>query len=172
MDSKQKIALKIRHARWIANMIILVFAVLSLLVLQFYSSRYAFVTMLTAGMDAILCIALVMYIARQKKEPWRHRLFQQGLHWAGFLAVLSLVMLLHQHGTITQIDAGLFTLVLLSFNLYLAGLYVDIAFLFSGVALALMALGIVLIKAYLLWIMPPLAIVMAIVLYFYIQRDD
>ncbi len=161
---------KSRHVRLITSLIMLALALVSLVILRIHPTTYWIFTMIMAAVDAILCVWMVAYLKHRLKIDLPTNIWQQILHWIGFLAVVYLIAILHSHGAIDKTNAGLFTLVLLALCLYLAGIYVDITFLLVGITLALMAAGIVLIKAHLLLVMLPVTVIIALLIYVVIRQ--
>jgi len=147
-------------ARLTIGLIMLGLAVISLIFLQLHATIYWIFCWVMAVIDAILCIGLV--IALHKHQNYRSGVLRQVWHWLGLMAIMYLLALLVNRGTVSQTEAGLFALALLALTLYLAGLYTDVIFVMIGITLGLMAAGMVLIKAYLLLVMIPVFVIVAL----------
>lgn len=147
-------------ARLTIGLIMLGMALISLVILQLHAAIYWFFCWAMAIADALLCIGWVM-TARNRRH-YRGSLRQQIWHWLGFMAVMYLLALLMDRGVVTQTEAGLFALTLLAFTLYLAGLYTDVIFVMIGITMGLMAAGMILVPGYLLLVMVPVFVVVAL----------
>lgn len=147
-------------ARLVIGLIMLSLSLISLIILELHASIYWIFCWLMAIVDAVLCIGWVM--ALKKYQNYRSGVIRQVWHWLGLMAVMYLLALLIDRGTVSQTEAGLFALALLSLTLYLAGLYTDIIFVMIGIAMGLMAAGMILIQAYLLLVMVPVFILVAV----------
>lgn len=147
-------------ARLTIGLVMLGLALVSLIILQIHATIYWIFCWIMAVFDAVLCIGLV--IALQKHQNYKSGVLRQVWHWLGLMAVMYLLALLVNRGTVSQTEAGLFALTLLALTLYLAGLYTDIIFVMIGITLGLMAAGMILIKAYLLLVMIPVFVIVAL----------
>ncbi len=147
-------------ARLAIGLVMLGLALISLVILQIHASIYWIFCWIMAVLDAFLCVGLV--IALKKHVSYKSGVIRQIWHWLGLMTVMYLLALLVDRGTVSQTEAGLFALMLLSLTLYLAGLYTDVIFVVIGVTLGLMAAGMVLIQAYLLLVMIPVFVMVAL----------
>jgi len=144
-------------ARLTIGLIMLGMALISLIILQMHAAIYWFFCWAMAIIDAILCIGWVM--SSRNRHHYRAGILQQIFHWLGLIAVMYLLALLIDRGTVTQTEAGLFALTLLAFTLYLAGLYTDVIFTVIGITMGLMAAGMILVPSYLLLVMVPVFVI-------------
>lgn len=149
-------------ARLIIGLMMLGLALISLIILQLHAALYWIFCWAMAVADAVLCVGFVMVL--HKHQSYRSGVWRQIWHWLGLMAVMYLLALLVDRGTVSQTEAGLFALVLLALTLYLAGLYTDMIFVMIGITLGLMAAGMVLIKAYLFFVMIPIFVIVALVI--------
>ena len=151
-------------ARLMVSFIMLLLAFLSLILMEIHQATYWIFTYIMAGIDALLSIWLVWYL--KAGRVWR-----VILHWMGLIAVMYLMAIFVDRGVVSQTEAGLFALVVLAFALYLAGIYTDIIFILIGMTLAILALGIILLKSYLWLIMVPVIVIAAIIIVVIVIRD-
>lgn len=158
-------------ARVIVSLIMLILAFITLLVMKIHPSAYWLFNCIMAGIDAILCVWLVWYVKRHGSKTIIGNLWHMILHWIGFIAVIYLITVFIHHGIISELDAGLYTLVVLAFTLYLAGVYTDTIFILIGIALALMAAGAILLKAYLWLVMIPVIVIIALIIFVMVTID-
>lgn len=159
-------------ARLAVSIIMLILAFISLFVMKIRPQIYWLFNCVMAGIDAILCIWLVWYMKRQNGNAFVGNLWHMILHWVGFIAVIYLITVFIRHGVVNVIDAGLYALIVLAFTLYLAGIYTDSVFILVGIALALIAAGVILLKAYLWLVMIPVIIIVALIIFAMVTTQD
>lgn len=158
-------------ARLSVSIIMLGLAFITLLVMKIHPRAYWLFTCIMAGIDAILCIGLVWFIKRQNPNAFAINIWHMVLHWLGFIATIYLITVFIRHGVITEVDAGLFSLIILALTLYLAGIYTDTIFILIGITLAILATGTILLKAYLWLIMIPIIVIAALIIFAIVHRD-
>ena len=89
---------------------------------------------------AILALWLSWYVRRQTQAVSPITLGHELLHWIGLVLAVFLVSYLVHLGTISRVIAGIFDLVLISFAVFLAGIYIERTFILIGVILGIFAL--------------------------------
>jgi hypothetical protein len=158
-------------ARLVIGLIMLALAFITLLVMKIRPSAYWLFTCVMAGIDAILCVWLVWYVKRQDGSRFVGNLWHMILHWIGFIAVIYLITIFIHYGAISEVDAGIYTLIVLALTIYLAGIYTDAIFILIGVTLAIMAMGTILIKTYLLLVMIPVIVIVALIIFVMLAQE-
>ncbi len=88
---------------------------------------------------ALLALWLSWYLKRQKTTFSPITLWHELLHWAGLICAIFLVSYLVELGTISRFIAGIFHLILLSFAVFLAGVYIETTFILTGIILGIFA---------------------------------
>ena len=73
-------------------------------------------------------------------------------------------------GIIGRFEAGLFVLTMVSFNLFILGIYIEMTFLFIGLILALISMGAGVFAEYLYTIIIPLSILLIVLFFFYLKK--
>lgn len=111
---------------------------------------------------ALLALWLSWYVKRSKETVTPITLWHEVLHWAGLILAIFLVSHLSHLGTISRFVAGIFQLILLSFAVFLAGVYIEPIFLLIGLALAILAMATAMFVQYIYAIAIPLLIAAAI----------
>jgi hypothetical protein len=157
--------------RLVVSLIMLILAFITLIVMKIRPSAYWLFNCIMAGIDAILCVWLVWYVKRRESKPFTANLWHMILHWIGFIAVIYLITVFIHHGIVSELDAGLYTLIVLAFTLYLAGIYTDSIFILIGITLAIIAAGAILLKAYLWLIMIPVIVIVALIIFAMVTFD-
>ncbi len=157
-------------ARLVVSSIMLILAFISLFIIETHRVYWIF-TYVMAGVDALLAIWLVWYVRRNDAASFPGNLWHMILHWLGLVAALYILAVFVDRGAVSQPEAAWFALILLSLTLYLAGIYTDTTFMLIGVTLAILAVGSLLIKAYLWLIMVPILIIVALIILVMVTRD-
>ena len=112
---------------------------------------------------ALLALWLSWYVKRQKQTVSPITIWHEILHWVGLICVIYLVSHLVQVGTISRFIAGIFQLILLSFGVFLAGIYIEPMFILIGIVLGIFALITALLVQYMYSIVIPILIAGAII---------
>lgn len=163
---------KASKARIISCLIILVLALISLILLHLNSSIFWLYTWLMCVFIALLSVGSGTYTAVLNKVKMKGPFFWRLIFfWAGFLASIYIDGLMLRHGSATTTQAGLFALVLLALTLYLIGVTSDIPLALVGLTVALMVIGSLVIKNYLLLVITPLVIIMGCAVFLMIKRN-
>lgn len=159
-----------RRARLGVGLVLLSLALVQLLLMAWHIPGYwAFASWMTAA-DALLCIWLTGYL-RASKQSLIKTIWPQVLHWIGVIATMYFIALLIDRGVIEHADACVLSLMVLALSLYLAGIYIDTAFLLVGLTIGLMATLAILVDNYLLMVMIPIMLVVAIIMLMLVYRD-
>ncbi len=105
---------------------------------------------------AVLALILSWYEKRKTSEFRPAMLARELLHWFGLNAAVYLVSLYVSLGLFSRFEAALFVLTLLSLAVYLAGLYIEIAFCLIGLILGFFAMVVAFFEEYLYAIAVPI----------------
>lgn len=158
-------------ARLIISFVMLLLALLSLIIMEIHPRAYWIFTYIMAVVDALLSIWLVWYIKNKNGSSFVGNTWHVVMHWLGLMAVMYIITMFVDRGVVSQTEAGLIALVVLAFTLYLAGIYTDTTFILIGITLAILAIGIILLKSYLWLIMTPVIVIAAIIIFMIVIRD-
>ena len=160
--------------RWKVRLVI----VLALLVLSFIGIIIATVNpsgswlywRIIVHVMAILSLWLTWYMRRNLQLPgagfWR-----VFFHWVGTLITIYILAAMVDIGVVGNLAAGMLSLELLGISFYLAGLYIDISYIFVGIVLAIFGLADAFLSTYLPVLMLPLVIVVALIVWFVVLRS-
>lgn len=107
---------------------------------------------------AILALWLSWYVRRQSAIVSPITLGHELLHWLGLIATVYLVSFFVHLGIISRFIAGIFDLTLLSFAIFLAGVYIETTFIFIGIILGAMAATSAMVVQYLYAVLVPLTL--------------
>jgi len=88
---------------------------------------------------AVLALWLSWYVKRKTKTVSPITLWHELLHWIGLILAVFLVSCFVTLGSVSRFNAGLFDLTLLSFGIFLAGVYIETTFIFIGIVLGVFA---------------------------------
>lgn len=88
---------------------------------------------------AILGLWLSWYIRKSRSVISPITLWHEFLHWVGLIGSVFLVSFFVHLGIISRFIAGIFDLTLLSLAIFLAGIYIEITFIFIGLVLGVFA---------------------------------
>lgn len=107
---------------------------------------------------AMLALWLSWYVRRQLQTISPITLWHELFHWVGLIGTIFMVSYLVHLGTISRFIAGIFNLMLLSFGVFLAGIYIETTFLLIGIILGVFALLTALLVQYMFAILIPILI--------------
>ncbi len=118
---------------------------------------------------AILSLWLTWYMRRNLQQGgvgfWR-----VFIHWLGVLVTIYVLAALVDIGVVGNLAAGMVGMELLGLSFYLAGIYIDISYVFIGITLAVFALADAFLSTYLPILMLPLVIVVALIVWYVVLR--
>lgn len=144
----------------------LALALLGLMVLYFYPQGYWTYSRIMALLYAALSVGLFLVSNRQHVFA---TFWHQMLHWLGLLLAILVLMIYVRTGVISTLQAGLVTLLLLGFSIFLAGIYISPFLMLLGGILGVIAVVAAYIQAYLLIIIVPV-ILIAVGVFFIFMR--
>ncbi len=121
---------------------------------------------------ALLSLSMSGYFRRRKWTESIITLWHEVLHWAGLVFSILLLSSIVNLGIIGRYEASLQILMLLALATYLAGVYIDMMFLFLGGMLGLFAIGLSLMSVYLYSVVLPIAVLIMIVFFRYIRKKS
>lgn len=97
---------------------------------------------------AIIAIAYSFYL-RKKKVDRITEVWHEVLHWVGMLIALFLIHVYVHTGIVGRFEGGLIIIALLSFSVFISGVYLESTFMIVGIILAVFALILSLVAKYL-----------------------
>ena len=89
-----------------------------------------------------LTLWLYWYIFYNQQQEQNITIWHQLLHWCGTLITVYALSLFVSSGIIAANQAGVITLMILSFSLFLSGVYTDTVFILLGISLGLLTCSI------------------------------
>ncbi|MEX0962207.1 MAG: hypothetical protein WDZ28_05070 [Simkaniaceae bacterium] len=119
---------------------------------------------------ALICLFFSWYLRREKESVSLVKVWHEILHWIGLMLAVLLVSVFVSHGIMSRFGASLQVLTLLSFSLFLAGVYIETSFMPIGILLGFFAAGAGIIAEYLYTVMIPLTIAAIIILFFVVKK--
>jgi len=162
---------KSHSTRLVTSLIILALALISLIILRVHKGSFWVYTALMSVVVALICVGQGAYLSFKEKDNPRLTIWRQILYWIGALGAIYIVALMLHYGVTTSIQSGLFVLLILAITLYLIGISEDLPLAIVGITLALMVTGTIVVKAYLLLVIVPVTVLMAILIYFLITKN-
>jgi hypothetical protein len=158
-------------ARLIVSLAMLAFAFIGVVLMSLHARTYWIYSRFMALAYAIMSIWLFWYLNRGEHKVTANSLWHQILHWVGLIIAIYLVSLFVSSGLIGSLQAGLVTLTLLALTVYLSGVYYNPTFMLIGLTLGIIAAAAALIEAYLAFLMIPIILIVAVVIYFITHRQ-
>ena len=119
---------------------------------------------------ALMSIGLSMYLHKMKLRAAAWTIWHEILHWLGLVLSVYVVSLLVSMGFISRYLAGVEVILLLALTTFLAGVYIESAFLVIGVLLGLLVAGIGFLNQYLYSILLPAVMIAFFVIFFIVRR--
>jgi len=166
-ENHQEVAPKKHHhlrVKLIIGLIILGLAFIGL-TLSHIRPNYGWIYWnLTIPIFALLCLFLSWYL-RHKSCILPHKtIWHEIVQWVGLSLAVGLIFTFVHLDWMKRFEAGWIILTLLSLNIFITGIYVELTFLIIGIVLGLFTLGAALLIQHLYTIMLPITIVMVILL--------
>ncbi|OGT31615.1 MAG: hypothetical protein A3E87_05890 [Gammaproteobacteria bacterium RIFCSPHIGHO2_12_FULL_35_23] len=150
-------------ARLVISLILLIFSTLGVFIAVFAPSFAWHYWLLIVPIFAILCIWLSWHVAR-KHNLSSNVIWHEVIHWLALLVAVYLVSVIVNAGIINYLAGALFILILLALVIFLAGVHFDPMFMLIGILLGLLAVCSALFVKYLIVIMIPAVLIIAILL--------
>lgn len=110
----------------------------------------------TAVLYALLALWLSWYLRRKKESLSPVTLWHEALHWVGLIGAVFLVSFFLKQGLLSRLSSSLVTTTLFALAVFIAGVYIELSFLFIGILLALFAAVIAFLQEYLYALAVPL----------------
>lgn len=108
---------------------------------------------------ALSALWLSWYLHRKKETLSPVTLWHEVLHWIGLIGAVFLITFLVQNGLLGRFEASLSVLTMTALAIYLAGIYIESWFLYTGIALGLFVAIVAFIEEYLYALSIPLLLV-------------
>ncbi len=115
----------------------------------------------------ITCLWLNFHLKRSESSGLS--IGKELLHWLALLIAVYMVAILENTGIFGNLEAGITVLAMLSLTVFLAGLYIDSAFIILGIVLAIFVVLATLVEAYLTVILIPAGLIALAVLFLVIK---
>lgn len=159
-------------ARLVVCLLLLLFSVIGLIFTDISPKSAWNYWRVMVPIFAVLCLWLSWYLRRKNYSTvnFTHTFWQEILHWIALMVAVYLIMLLVDDGLMGRLEAGLVVLILLAFSIFVAGIYIDVSFMWIGIVLGIFVALASFVTAYLSIIMIPVAIIAAVVIFFLIRR--
>lgn len=119
---------------------------------------------------ALAGLSFTFYLRKIQKEAVVKTIWHELAQWVGLIGVIFILSIYVSVGIIGRFEAGLFVLTMVSFNLFILGIYIEMTFLFIGLILALISLGAGVFAEYLYTIIIPLSILLIVLFFFYLKN--
>ncbi len=152
------------EARLVVSLIMLVLAFIGLVITQVHSTGSFDYWKWVIPIYAFLALWLSWYVRKQMQVLKPVSLWHELLHWLGLIATVLLVSLFVNIGIISRFIAGLFDLTLLSLTLFIAGIYIEITFVFVGIILGVFAFLVAFVAQYLYAFLIPVLLAGALII--------
>ena len=156
--------------RLIASGILLVLAFLGLIITDIEKDGGWLYWRIITPVYAIVALWLSWYLRKKNHAISVVSIWHEIFHWIGLILAIYLVSRFVNIGLMGRFEAGLVVLTLLALTTFLAGIYIEITFVFIGLILGFFAYGIAFLNQYLYAIMLPLVGVVAGVIFFVVYR--
>jgi len=133
---------KCKTARLTISAIILFVTYCGISAIDIHSRGFWFFTQMLSITVCSLVLWLYWYIYHNHQLDHGITIWHQLLHWCGTLISIYSLSLLVSSGMIAANQAGVVTLMILSFSLFLSGVYTDTIFILLGISLGLLTCSI------------------------------
>ena len=135
--SQSNIFLRHLKIRLIITHTMLILGYCSIILLNLHHRSIWFFSQIMGGVYGLCCIGLHGYFRQVQAIKQDTSLWHQILHWIGFWIILYIMSLFVSSGFITSTQGGFLNITLLSFSVFIAGVYTDPALLLVGTTLCL-----------------------------------
>jgi hypothetical protein len=152
-----------KTTRLAISLAIFLLALASLVIMKLHADSYWLFTWVMAVIDAVLCV----WLAYHKKKLFWSQVWQ----WCGFFAFMLMVSVFLQKQVITYDAAGLLALLLLSFSIFISGIYTEVLLMLVGAALAILVMGVTLVTHNFWFFIAPVSLVTVLILYWLAKKS-
>ena len=157
-------------ARMVVSLILLVLSAFGVLVTDFAPNFAWNYWIYVIPLFAILCIWLTWLVSRNH-EVRGVTIWHEILHWVGLMLAVYIVSVVVHSGIISFLVGGVFILTLLALTMFLAGVHFDAMYFVIGIILGAMAIVTTLLVKYLIFILIPVIIIVAILFYWRFRHN-
>lgn len=145
--------------RLFSNLLAIVLVLISLAMLKLHTGGFWIFTWVVCVVLTIVFVTQHFFLTLFLKQKSVWSVWRNLCFWLGFLAALYIATLMLQYGVSEAKSVGLFALTLLALSLFFHGLFDDLSTALTGIGLALMIAGALVIEAYLFFVIIPIAII-------------
>ncbi len=164
----EKKTTRYRKVKMLVASIMLILALLGMLIEYFHPTGQ----WLYWRIVAIAYAAMALFAHQYFKQYTKSSFSRQILLWLALLSAIYLTMVLVNVGTINSAQGALFVLILLALTTFIAGIFSESSFMLVGFILAVLVITLALLKSYLPFIMIPLIIIAAIVIWILVRKTS
>lgn len=174
MEREEELTIQNHHeshpwkARFIVGLIMIILAFVGLVVSNLSEKISWDYWRISAGLFAILSIWLSAYLRKKTDSFSLITIFRETFHWVTLILGVLLFSLFVKVGIMGRFEAGIAILTMLSMILFLAGIYIDPSFLFTGIILGFFSAGAAYMASYLYTVILPFAILAIGVLFLFV----
>ena len=145
--------------------IMLILGCIGLLIMDVHSKALLLYSQIIAVCYSLLSISLYAYVGK-KTDTDITTIWHQLIHWLWLIIMVYLTLFLVSTGIMSASQAGFMNISLLSLSVFINGVYSDPIFMLLGIMLTVFVASASMIQAYLSFIMIPLIIIVAVIIYF------
>lgn len=172
LTSAEHDALLIRmrwKVRLVINIVILALSFIGILISSINPSGSWLYWRIIVNAFALLCLWLTWYM-RRNLELAGSGFWRMFFHWVGTLVAIYILAALVDIGVVGNLAAGMLGMVIVGLSFFIAGIYVDLAYLMIGIVLAIFSVATAFIETFLPIIMLPVLVVVILVIWFIVMR--
>ena len=119
---------------------------------------------------AVCSVGLNTFIRKMEKVSFLGNLWHEIFHWLGLIVCLGILSIMVNVGVLDKFQSSIAILMLLALTSYIAGIYTDITLAFVGGSIAVIALGLTVVSAYLYPVLVPLIFLLGFSLWLYLRK--
>ena len=154
--------------RFIVSLLLLILGFLGLIVTDVFKDGGWLYWRIITPVYALLSLWMSWYL-RDKEDFSFSDLWHEILHWFGLILAIYLLSKFVSIGVMGRFEAGLVALSMLALTTFLAGIYIEVTFIFIGLILGFFAYGVAFLNQYLYVIILPIVIVAAGIIFWLVH---
>lgn len=155
--------------RFIASLLLLILGFLGLIITDIFRDGGWLYWRIITPVYALISLLMSWYLRKNEKFSFSE-LWHELLHWFGLILAIYLLSKFVSIGVMGRFEAGLVALSMLALTTFLAGIYIEVTFIFIGLILGFFAYGIAFLDQYLYAIILPIVIVAAGVIFWLVYK--
>ena len=155
--------------RFIVSLLLLILGFVGLVITDIQKDGGWFYWRLITPIYALLSLWMSWYL-HPKDEFTFSEIWHEMLHWFGLILAIYLLSKFVSIGLVGRFEAGLMALSMLALTTFLAGIYIEVTFIFIGLLLGFFAYCVAFLNQYLYAIVLPIVVVAAGIIFWLVYH--